>query len=74
MSTTCPRCGEVIPPISPRNGVWHFCLPLEVTATSAPLPDDPGMLQDLASIGAAGAAEKLRLKYPGLPVPALLKL
>jgi hypothetical protein len=74
MSAACPRCGEVIPPISPHNGAWHFCWPLEVTAASTPLPDDPGMLQDLASIGAAGAAEKLRLNHPDLPIPTPFKI
>ena len=57
----CDTCGEWPASMTPKGKRCHLCWTRDIAAENpVPLPSDTKMLEDLASLGVTGAAEKLR--------------
>lgn len=57
----CASCGEWPARMTPNGLRCHLCECRDYCAANpVPLPDNPLMLKDLASIGVPGAADKLQ--------------
>lgn len=63
--SNCDVCGEWPARMTERGQRCHFCWTRDIAAENpVPLPDGKQCLEDLASIGVPGAAEKLAARWP----------
>lgn len=63
----CGVCGEWPASMTPKGKRCHLCWTRDIAAENpVPLPNGKQCLEDLASIGVPGAAEKLAALWPNV--------